>query len=169
MTPEVHVREAVSGDIDGLLPLLKELFSIETDFCFNEDLQRRGLTMMLEPSENRCMMIASAGNRIIGMASIQTLISTAVGGRSGIVEDVVVTSEWRGKGIGRCLLEAIETWAHTKGLKRMQLLADATNTPALEFYQNRGWKTTQLICLRKTEIHQHRKGLYDHWQRSDLY
>jgi len=31
MTPEIHVREAVSGDIDGLLPLLKELFCIETD------------------------------------------------------------------------------------------------------------------------------------------
>jgi len=161
MTPEIHVREAVSGDIDGLLPLLKELFSIEADFCFNEELQRRGLTIMLEPCESRCLLIASAGNRIIGMASIQTLISTAEGGRSGIVEDVVVTSEWRGKGIGRFLLEAIEVWAHTKGLKRMQLLADSTNTTALEFYQNRGWKTTQLICLRKTEIHQHGKGLYD--------
>jgi ribosomal protein S18 acetylase RimI-like enzyme len=169
MIPEIHVREAVSSDLDCLIPLLKELFSIETDFCFKEDLQRRGLAMMLEPCKSRCMLIASAGNRIIGMASIQTLISTAEGGRSGIVEDVVVTPEWRGKGIGRCLLEAIEAWAHTKGLKRIQLLADATNTPALEFYRNSGWMTTQLICLRKTEIHQHRKGLYDHWQRSDLY
>jgi GNAT superfamily N-acetyltransferase len=169
MTPEIHVREAVSGDIDGLLPLLKELFSIEADFCFNEDLQRHGLTMMIDPCESRCMLIASAGNRIIGMASIQTLISTAEGGRSGIVEDVVVTPEWRGKGIGRCLLEAIETWAHAKGLKRIQLLADTTNKQALEFYGNSGWMTTQLICLRKTEIHQHRKGLYDHWQCSDLY
>jgi len=32
MIPEVHIREAVSGDIDGLLPLLNELFSIEADF-----------------------------------------------------------------------------------------------------------------------------------------
>jgi GNAT superfamily N-acetyltransferase len=158
MTPEIDIREAVSGDVDCLIPLLKELFSIEADFCFNEDLQRRGLTMMLEPSENRCILIASAGNWIIGMASIQTLISTAEGGLSGIVEDVVVTSEWRGKGIGCCLLEAIEVWAHTKGLKRIHLLADATNTPALEFYRNSGWMTTQLICLRKTEIHQHKNG-----------
>ena len=85
MTPEIHVREAVSGDIDGLLPLLKELFSIEADFCFNEELQRRGLTIMLEPCESRCLLIASAGNRIIGMASIQMIISTTEGGRSGIV------------------------------------------------------------------------------------
>jgi GNAT superfamily N-acetyltransferase len=169
MIPEVRIREAVLNDIDGMIPLLKELFCIETDFCFNEDLQRRGLTMMLEPGESRCILIASTGNRIIGMASIQALISTAEGGRSGIVEDVVVTSEWRGKGIGRCLLEAIDAWAQTKGLKRIQLLADTTNRPALEFYRNSGWMTTQLICLRKIEIHPHRKELYDHWQRSDLY
>lgn len=169
MIPEVHIREATFDDIDGMIPLLKELFSIEADFCFNEELQRRGLTMMLEPCESRCLLIASAGNRIIGMTSIQTLISTAEGGWSGIVEDVVVTSEWRGKGIGRCLLKAIETWAHTKGLKRIQLLADATNTAALGFYRNSGWMTTQLICLRKTEIHQHGKGLYDHCQCSDIY
>ena len=158
MTPEIDIREAVSGDIDCLIPLLKELFSIEADFCFNEELQRRGLTIMLEPCESRCLLIASAGNRIIGMASIQTLISTAEGGGAGIIEDVVVRPEWRGKGIGRCLLETIEVWAHTKGLNRIQLLADSTNTPALEFYKNRGWMTTKLICLRITEIHKHAKG-----------
>jgi GNAT superfamily N-acetyltransferase len=157
MIPEVHLREAVTGDIDGLIPLLKELFSIEADFRFNEELQRRGLALMLEPSENRCMLVASARNRIIGMGSIQTLISTAEGGKSGIVEDVVVISDWRGKGIGRCLLEAMEAWAHTKGLKRIQLLADSTNARALEFYRNREWMTTQLICLRKTKIRRNRK------------
>jgi ribosomal protein S18 acetylase RimI-like enzyme len=155
MIPEFQIREAALEDIDGLLPLLKELFSIEADFAFNEDLQRRGLTMMLAPGKSRCMLAAFAGSRIIGMASIQTLISTAEGGLSGIVEDVVVAPEWRGKGIGCCLLEAIESWAHAKGLKRIQLLADATNTPALDFYRNSGWMTTQLVCLRKTEIHQY--------------
>lgn len=153
MIPKVHIREAAFGDIDGLIPLLQELFSIEADFGFNEDLQRRGLKMMLEPCESRCILVAFAGSRIIGMASIQTLISTAEGGLSGIVEDVVVTPEWRGKGIGRYLLEVIEAWAHIKGLKRIQLLADTTNTPALEFYRNSGWMITQLVCLRKTEIH----------------
>ena len=31
MIPEVHIREAVSGDIDGMIPLLQELFSIERE------------------------------------------------------------------------------------------------------------------------------------------
>ena len=31
----------------------------------------------------------------------------------------------------------------------MQLLADRTNHPALDFYRRQGWQHTQLICLRK--------------------
>ncbi len=35
MIPEVHIREAVLGDIDGMIPLLKELFSLEADLLFS--------------------------------------------------------------------------------------------------------------------------------------
>lgn len=45
---------------------------------------------------------------IVGMATIQTLISTAEGGRVGLVEDVVVDESFRGKGIGKLLLAGIE-------------------------------------------------------------
>jgi GNAT superfamily N-acetyltransferase len=153
MIPEVQIREAALDDIGGMIPLLKALFSLEADFGFNEDMQRLGLTMMLEPGESRNILVASAGNRIIGMASIQTLISTAEGGLSGIVEDVVVAHEWRGKGIGSSLLEAIEAWAHSKGLKRIQLFADTANAPALDFYRKSGWMATQLVCLRKKDLY----------------
>ena len=152
MSRNVHIREAMVGDIDGLIPLLKELFSIEADFSFNEDLQRRGLEMMLKQSESRCMMAAFVDNQVIGMASIQTIISTVEGGIAGIVEDVVVAPAWRSKRIGSGLLKAIEEWAFKKGLKRIQLLADIENVPALEFYKHLGWTSTQLICLRKKDF-----------------
>ena len=35
MIPEVHIREAGLDDIDGMLPLLKELFSLEADLWFS--------------------------------------------------------------------------------------------------------------------------------------
>jgi len=153
MMADVHIREAGIDDIGDMISLLKELFSIEADFSFDETRQRCGLKMMIEPGESRCVRVASAQNRVVGMVSIQTLVSTAEGGRSGIVEDLVVTSEWRGKGIGRRLLEAIFIWARQQGMKRLQLLADRTNVTALEFYRGQGWTATQLICLRKKEFY----------------
>lgn len=99
--------------------------------------------------KHRCVLAAEAGGRVVGMASAQVLISTAEGGFSAVVEDVVVAESWRGRGIGWMLVTAIERWAADRGVSRLQLLADRTNAPALHFYARHGWKTTRLICLRK--------------------
>ncbi len=55
----------------------------------------------------------------------------------------------RGEGIGGMLVRAAERWAADRGVLRLQLLADRTNTPALQFYESQDWKSTRLICLRK--------------------
>ncbi|MDA8100733.1 MAG: GNAT family N-acetyltransferase, partial [Nitrospiraceae bacterium] len=85
---------------------------------------------------------------VVGMATVQTLISTAEGGRVGVVEDVIVAATHRRKGIGCLLLAEIETWSRRKGLKRLQLLADRENLSAIDFYSRCGWSKTSLICLR---------------------
>jgi len=74
------IRKAGFFDINQMKPLLKELFPIEEDFTFNESAQRQGLLMMLDDNEKRCIMVAEAGDQIIGMCSAQLLVSTAEGG-----------------------------------------------------------------------------------------
>jgi len=150
---DITIRKASASDMDSLVELLKALFSVEEDFIFNESLQRQGLAMMLENEADRCIMVAETDGKVIGICSIQTLISTAEGGKVGLVEDVVVNPSYRGKGIGRMLLASLEEWAKKRGLKRLQLLADQNNAPALEFYDKMNWKKTQLICLRRKDFY----------------
>lgn len=146
----VRIRPAGVQDLDDLVELLRLLFSMEADFEVDALRQRRGLSMLLDGcGKHRCVLAAEAGGRVVGMASAQVLISTAEGGFSAVVEDIVVAESWRGRGIGRMLVTAIERWAADRGVSRLQLLADRTNLPALRFYEKQGWKTTQLICLRK--------------------
>ncbi|MBF0526655.1 MAG: GNAT family N-acetyltransferase [Deltaproteobacteria bacterium] len=145
---DLQIRPASSSDLDQLVGLLRELFSIEADFEFNASRQRKGLTRLLADSRG-CLLVAESAGRVVGMCSVQTLISTAEGNRVGLVEDVVVTAEHRGRGIGLALVAALEHWARDNGLTRLQLLADRTNAPALRFYEKLDWSPTQLICLRK--------------------
>jgi ribosomal protein S18 acetylase RimI-like enzyme len=150
MEPNVRIRPAEVQDLDDLVELLRQLFSIEADFEVDASRQRRGLSMLLDGcGKHRCLLAAEAGGRVLGMASAQLLISTAEGGFSAVVEDIVAATSWRGRGIGRMLAAAIGRWASERGVSRLQLLADRTNIPALRFYEKQGWKTTQLICLRK--------------------
>ena len=143
------IRDGQPEDMDVLVALLQELFSIEADFAVDEARQHEGLSMMLGGcGKHRCVKVAETEGRVVGMCTAQILISTAEGGRVALVEDMVVKAQYRGMGIGRQLMFSIEKWAHNHGITRLQLLADRTNFSALDFYDRMGWHPTRLICLR---------------------
>ena len=145
---QTAIRPALLGDLDGLVDLLRMLFAIEADFVFDAALQRRGLAMLLA-HEAAVVLVAEAAGRVVGMCSGQMTISTAEGGFSLLVEDVVVAQSWQGKGVGRALLTALEQWGASRKIGRLQLLADRNNGAALEFYRKLGWQPTELICQRR--------------------
>ena len=143
----ILIRDAVADDIPAMVELLAQLFSIEQDFVPDAEKQGRGLALLLaQPGAH--LMVAEREGRVVGMISVQMLISTAEGGAVGLVEDLVVGEGHRGEGIGGRLLRGMEARARETGLSRLQLLADMDNTSALEFYTRRGWCRTSLLALR---------------------
>ncbi len=130
--------------------LLRDLFTVEADFEFDAAKQAKGLSMLVsDPSGRAFVGVAVADNCIAGMATVQTLVSTAEGGRVGFVEDVIVDKRCRCRNVGTLLIGKIIAWSREQGLSRLQLLADRENHLALNFYTSRGWDFTKLICLRK--------------------
>jgi ribosomal protein S18 acetylase RimI-like enzyme len=147
---EAKIRNVRPEDLGSLTALLQELFSIETDFAVDAERQRRGLTLMLDGCQkHRCVKVAEMDGEVVGMVTAQLLISTAEGGVVSLVEDMVVNGRFRGRGIGRQLMAAIESWSRERGACRLQLLADRTNFSALDFYDKIGWRPTRMICLRR--------------------
>lgn len=146
----ITIRTAEFADVEALILLLIELFQIESDFQVNPAKQRAGLELLLS-SDNGRIFVAQTNdsNQVVGMCSVQVLISTAEGAKVGMVEDLIVNAAYRGQGIGQKLLRYLENWAQQQGLKRLQLLADKNNQSALDFYARQDWQTTQLIALRK--------------------
>ncbi len=144
------IRTATSADIPQLVALLNALFAIEADFYFDPDKQTHGLNLLLASAKDRIFVAASLkDNKVLGLCTVQTLISTAEGGPVGLLEDLIVAANFRHQGIGAKLLAEAVNWAECQGLKRLQLLADKNNGAALDFYQKQGWQATQLVCLRK--------------------
>jgi len=142
------IRLARETDIDEMAGLLAELFSIERDFQPDAGKQRAALAMLLA-SELAEVLVAEDAGRVIAMCTMQRLVSTAEGSWAGLVEDVVVSPAYRGRGIGSLLLQTMARRATAWGITRLQLLADRDNTPALDFYRRGEWQPTQLVALRK--------------------
>lgn len=149
---DIHIRPAELRDLGCLVALLETLFALESDFSFNASAQEAGLRLLLE-SQKDLLLVADHDGEAIAMVSVQTLISTAEGGKVGWVEDLVVAEPHRGGGIGARLLERVESWSVRQGLTRLQLLADRHNVAALDFYRRRGWTGTDLLALRKFPTH----------------
>jgi N-acetylglutamate synthase-like GNAT family acetyltransferase len=145
---KVVVRSATVPDIGGMTSLLQELFNAEPDFAPNVRLQRQGLGNLIE-SDTATVLVAIVGQNIVGMCTLQPLISTAEGGTVGIIEDLVVTSSLRGSGVGGLLLTEIENIAQKQDMSRLQLLMDSENKQVNKFYTDYDWEQTQLMTMRK--------------------
>lgn len=66
-----------------------------------------------------------------------------------------VCPSWRGRGLGRWLLQLSNLEAFRSGASRVALAADAANRPALRLYRSAGFRTLQrraaLACFRSPE------------------
>ena len=115
------LRQATEEDLDAPVGLLGVLFSIESDFRPDSRRQRRGLRLLLRDPERRVVLVAEREGRVIGMVSVQLVVSTAEGAPSGLLEDMVVEDAARGEGTGASLLRAAEAWAFERGATRIHL------------------------------------------------
>ena len=147
---DVSIRPARADDIPQMCGLLADLFSLESDFSPDREKQGRGLRLLLnDTSGSSAVFVAERDEKIIGMCSVQVLISTAEGENVGLLEDLIVKSNYRGRGIGTRLLSGIFAWCAAKNISRLHLLRDMDNEEALKFYAGNGWSETRLACMRR--------------------
>jgi ribosomal protein S18 acetylase RimI-like enzyme len=142
------IRKATQDDVDSMVNLLEQLFSIEADFIPDMGKQKKGLLLMID-NPAACVLVAETDGNISGMLTAQFVISTAEGKTVAWLEDMVVDKRFRGMGIGSQIMSQMEKQLYQLGISRMQLLADKMNSHALLFYKKQEWNETQLICLRK--------------------
>jgi GNAT superfamily N-acetyltransferase len=146
----ITIGQAQAADTDALVELLQLLFSIEQDFIPDAAAQRRGLTLLMaNPDRGQVFVARDQAQHVIGMVSAQLLMSTAIGAPSVWIEDVILRGPYRGQGVGKALLDSAIAWAQAKGAKRIQLLADADNAAALDFYRHLNWQPTRLFAWKK--------------------
>jgi GNAT superfamily N-acetyltransferase len=145
----IEIDFAGADDLPRLADLLAELFALESDFRPERELQLRALRAILDAPHSGRLFVLRVDGRVAGMANALITISTAQGGRVLLLEDVIVSREHRGGGLGRRLVEHVLAWARAQGMTRVTLLADRDNRPALDFYRKLGFGNSAMTVLRK--------------------
>ncbi len=143
-----NIRIANKADINALIELLNELFTQDIEFEPNYEKQKTGLEKIIENSDIGNILILQEDNKIIGMVSILYSISTALGGKVGILEDMIIAKPYRGKGLGKLLLNSAIEFAKKNDCLRLTLLTDFNNDRAINFYKRLGFNKSDMIPMR---------------------
>lgn len=144
----MQITPADATDIPALCDLLDILFSQEADFRPDREAQRRGLARIISNPEVGLIVVARQDSRVVGMVNLLYTVSTALGDRVALLEDMVVAPNARGSGVGSRLLEQAIELARLNGCKRITLLTDRENESAQRFYQRHGFGFSAMIPLR---------------------
>jgi len=144
MKTGIIIEKAKEEDLTQMAELIGVLFEIEKDFRPDFDKQLSGITK-LYAYEGADLLVAKYEGRVVGMVTMQRLISSAAGDYIGQIEDLIVHENYRKMGVGSRLINKIRFIALQEyGYKRVQLAADMDNTNALNFYTRRGFRRTNL-------------------------
>jgi ribosomal protein S18 acetylase RimI-like enzyme len=144
----MNIREAAIKDNEAICRLLASLFAQEAEFEPDFATQSQGVEKILsDPEKGRFFVIEDSG-RIVGCVSLLFLVSTALGGKAALLEDLVLAEHARGRGWGSELLDYAIRYAAREGCKRITVLTDKENAAAQSLYRKKGFEYSEMIPMR---------------------
>ena len=144
------VEEAKKSDIESLIDLLTLLFSQEVEFTPNKKSQEKALKKIIEDKNIGDIFVAVKENKVVAMVNILYTISTALGEKVAILEDMVVFKEFKNQKIGSSLIKFTLDYLKRNSFKRVTLLTDSDNFNAHNFYKKHEFIKSSMIVFRKS-------------------
>lgn len=132
------IRFAEPADVATILRFVRELAEYERELdkvVATEPMLHEALFSTPPAAE---ALIAEADGEPVGLALFFHNFSTWTGWRGLYLEDLYVTPEARGTGVGKALLKRLAQIAVERGCGRFEWAVLDWNTPAQEFYKAMG-------------------------------
>jgi phosphinothricin acetyltransferase len=114
----------------------------------NASIQQRPIKNILEDNPNLIFAICQEDEKLVGMAMMA--LYKVISGHKGMIEDVVVDEDYRGKGIGRKLMEHLLLEGKKRQLTEILLFSGHHRLPAINLYKSLGFilKDSGLYTLK---------------------
>jgi GNAT superfamily N-acetyltransferase len=141
----IKIRKATPEDAPELSVLLKEIgwFELVKSEPLEETTRRvRSHIEQCLADSSHCLLVAEAPEGpIVGYVSVHWLPYLFMRGPEGFVSELFVCESARGQGVGKQLLEAIETEARARGCVRLSLInLRSRESYQRQFYIKAGWE-----------------------------
>lgn len=141
----VTIKEVAEEDLDHLAILLEELTQSPTErtrmrenFCF------------MEENDDYIVLGAYDGGKLVG--SLMGIVCRDLAGAGDpflVIENVIVSSACRGRGVGRELMLAIEAFGRRRCCAYAMFVSGSQRKAAHKFYESMGYRLDQVQGFKK--------------------
>jgi GNAT superfamily N-acetyltransferase len=139
MTSALHIRQAQAADLPAVLALYQQPGLADADTLTLA--QAEAMLAQFARYPHYRLFVACEGNEVVATYALLVMHNLAHGGApSAIAEDVVVTAQRRGQGLGRQLMAHAVAEAAAAGCYKLALSSNARREAAHAFYESLGFQ-----------------------------
>jgi ribosomal protein S18 acetylase RimI-like enzyme len=108
------------------------------------------LTSVDDPDRLFVIAVRAGTGERVGFLYAKTQTDFFTGEPHAHIADIVVAREGEGEGVGRALMEAVQTWSRARGHRVLTLSVFPDNRRALALYERLGFR---IDALRMLKVH----------------
>lgn len=150
---DITVRPAKAADIEQLLDFEQGVIEAERPFdptLKREPIQYYDMAAMLAAPHIR-VVVAEVGGKLVGSgyARIEDSKPYLTHDKHSYMGFMFTAPEYRGKGINKKIIDALEQWSLSQGVTEMRLEVYIENTSAIRAYEKIGFSGS-ILKMRKS-------------------
>jgi ribosomal protein S18 acetylase RimI-like enzyme len=149
----LQIREATERDLPSLLRLFEQLGMDDGRVLTVGEAERIYRTMRTYPDYG--LYVADFEGIVVGVFALLIMDNLGhLGAPSAVIEDVIVQSNWRGRGIGRRMMAFAMELARAKNCYKLVLSSNRHRDEAHRFYKSIGFERHGYSFLIEVETNE---------------
>ncbi|MBE9195937.1 GNAT family N-acetyltransferase [Synechocystis sp. LEGE 06083] len=134
----LNLRPTQVDDLTKVLPLV-EAFYQHFSYPFSQTEKAQTLRELWDNPDRGCFWLIEQDQGVVGYAYVSFYFSLEFGGRTAFIDELFISSDRRGQGIGSRIIELVEGECRKLNLKALHLESERSNERATALYKRMGF------------------------------
>ena len=134
----MNIRSPVPADVPAIIALMREFAVFEDLLDFFEITEEKLLQVLFGEGAFVNALVAEADGRVCAYSIFYPNFASFRGQLGIYLEDIYITADYRGRGIGNAMLREIARIAAGRGFERIDFQVLDWNRSAIDFYEKLG-------------------------------
>jgi ribosomal protein S18 acetylase RimI-like enzyme len=146
-----ELKSASTADWDILLQLVQEFHQLE-GVSLSAQQRATALKTLLDNAELGGIWLICCNSQIVGYIALCTGYSLEFAGKDALIDEFYIRSEYRGKGLGKQVLNQIQILAKAQGIQALHLEVERSNIKAQRLYAQATFEAREKYVLMSIKL-----------------